>query len=294
MRIVIGKALPIFEYRPASILPWRADTIGDAWSTDALTMRGASVRGYSHRFEGAPRQDDFAAAALDTSEVIVAVADGLSSASHSHIGSTIACRYALDFLARELDTGTSIRWHELIRGAAWALVEYAQRHFKDDATPDIAEELLATTLVAAVMVPDAHGNVTVSAVRVGDSAAWVLHGGSFRTLFATVSEYTGDGPVHTATAALPRVPDEIEPTTIQIGPGDTFLVGTDGFGLPLGDGDGEVGSVFARLLAQPPDLLDFIRHLDFSRETYDDDRTLVGFWAGSALGHEANHVSAHD
>ena len=53
---------------------------------------------------------------------------------------------------------------------------------------------------------------------------------------------------------------------------------TDGLGLPLGDGTGEVGRAFARELAVPPDIPDFARLLDFSRATYDDDRTLVAVW----------------
>jgi hypothetical protein len=41
----------------------------------------------------------------------------------------------------------------------------------------------------------------------------------------------------------------------------------------------------ARLLVEqlqsgPPDLLQFARVVDFSRETFDDDRTLVAVWGG--------------
>jgi len=53
---------------------------------------------------------------------------------------------------------------------------------------------------------------------------------------------------------------------------------TDGLALPLAGGAGEVGRTLARELATPPDIIDFARLLDFSRSTYDDDRSLVAIW----------------
>ena len=57
-----------------------------------------------------------------------------------------------------------------------------------------------------------------------------------------------------------------------------LLVGTDGIGDPLGDGSGKVGELFARMLAQPPPPLALAHLLDFSRDTFDDDRTLIAIW----------------
>ena len=53
---------------------------------------------------------------------------------------------------------------------------------------------------------------------------------------------------------------------------------TDGLALPLAGGGGEVGATLARELARPPDIVDFARLLDFSRSTYDDDRSLIAVW----------------
>jgi len=58
-----------------------------------------------------------------------------------------------------------------------------------------------------------------------------------------------------------------------------LLLCTDGVALPLAGGDSELGRALARELATPPDVVDFARLLDFSRSTYDDDRTLVAVWA---------------
>jgi hypothetical protein len=57
-----------------------------------------------------------------------------------------------------------------------------------------------------------------------------------------------------------------------------LLVGTDGFGDPLGDGDGKVGQLFAEHLKMPPPPRALAHLLDFSRETFDDDRTLLAIW----------------
>jgi hypothetical protein len=48
--------------------------------------------------------------------------------------------------------------------------------------------------------------------------------------------------------------------------------------MPLADGGGEVGVTLARELSRPPDVVDFARLLDFSRSTYDDDRSLIAVW----------------
>jgi hypothetical protein len=76
--------------------------------------------------------------------------------------------------------------------------------------------------------------------------------------------------------ALPWIPPTLEKRNVQIPADRVLLVGTDGFGDPLGDG--EVGALFARHLATPPSPLQFSHILDFSRETFDDDRTLLALW----------------
>ncbi len=78
--------------------------------------------------------------------------------------------------------------------------------------------------------------------------------------------------------ALPRAARDAQSTRCEIDRTSLLLLATDGFSLPLGDGDGDVGAAFARELARPPDILDFAKLLDFSRSTYDDDRSLIAVW----------------
>ena len=63
--IVVGR--PIDDFEPGRVdgnkhrvTPYRVDTALDGWSTEQFSVRGASVRGYAHRADGSPRQDDFA------------------------------------------------------------------------------------------------------------------------------------------------------------------------------------------------------------------------------------------
>jgi hypothetical protein len=64
---------------------------------------------------------------------------------------------------------------------------------------------------------------------------------------------------------------------VEIGLGEVLLLGTDGIGDPLGSGQGGVGNLFRELFSgtEPPSLVEFANAVDFSRETFDDDRTLI-------------------
>jgi protein phosphatase 2C-like protein len=271
--VVIGTPTADFEPRPAGSPSYRPDTVADGWSTGAFTVRLASVRGYDHRHRGTPRQDDVAVLHDPATGVVTfAVADGVSSAPHSHIGATAACRAALARVLVDLSTGPRVDWARVIEHAAWQVVEQACTVLGLDA-PDagLAEKELATTLITGLVRPGGQ----MSVVRVGDSAAWVLRDGRYHPLFDPKPD--GDPVVTSAVTALPRVPD-LGVHEGRLAPGDVLLVGTDGFGDALGDGTGPVGERFVTCLAAPRPPLAFAHDLDFSRETFDDDRTLLALW----------------
>jgi hypothetical protein len=272
--LVIGTPVAAFEPRPPGAPGYRPDTAVDGWSTPALTVRAASVRGYQHRYDGTPRQDDVTVGWHPGSgAVVAAVADGVSDAALAHLGATLACRCAVEQVLRAVAEQDGPDWADVLRCAGWALVDFAaaQPARPDEDQPARAERLFATTLVTALVRPDGTAEVT----RVGDSAAWLLDGGAFSAVFDTPGD---DDLTEAATPALPRVPSDPEVRTLRLPAGSVLLLGTDGVGGPLGDGTGLVGSAFAELLATPPAPLEFARLLDFSRETFDDDRTLVGVW----------------
>ncbi|MEU8091642.1 protein phosphatase 2C domain-containing protein [Micromonospora chalcea] len=224
-------------------------------------VRLASVRGYAHRYYGSPRQDDAVVAVHESGVLVFAVADGVSAARMSHVGAAGACRASIDAMLAELDRGPArVDWAEVVRAAA-------------SAVPDQA---MATTLLCGT-ARRANNRAQATLVRVGDSNAWRLHERQFDSLINT-GPAAGDLIVSTSVAALPDVPAGLAPIEVTLGPADVLLVGTDGFGDPLGDGTGLVGNLFADALATPPPPLGFAQVLDFSRESFDDDRTLVAVW----------------
>lgn len=281
-QIVVGKASPKVEARTVGdkyrSFPFRPDTAVDGWSTEALTMRGASLRGHFHRYNGAPRQDDFAVHRLSDGRVLALVADGISQSLQSHLGATAAVTAAARWFISNAPASTKdTDWLALVKNAAWALAEQARITFQlDEPDPEMAFNEMSTTLVVSVIEESVEGKLIASVISVGDSGAWVLSDGEFTPVLGgkTVSE---GGIASSAVTGLPQVPAELTASVVEIGPGDFFLLGTDGFGDPLGNGSGGVGTLFRDLLggSEPPTLLEFARALDFSRETFDDDRTLV-------------------
>lgn len=282
--IVVGNPTPRFEPKPVAEEyrrnPYRPDTVLDAWSTGRFSVRAGSVRGYLHRYHGAPRQDDFAVTVrAGERQIIVAVADGVSAAAQSHIGSTTAVRYACQWLDSQLaEPIDATDWKSMIEGTAWALVEQARAIDPRCTDAEMAEHLLATTLVCAV-IEAADGDVaTAHVISIGDSGAWCLGRDGYTRVEGGKADADG-GISSSAVSGLPRVPHDLRVAQVNLPRGDVLLLGTDGFGDPLGSGEGLVGKLFAEvLLPGPPTLTEFGHALDFSRETFDDDRTLVAIW----------------
>lgn len=284
-QIIVGSPSPPVE--PSTIapdyrsLPFRPDAVIDGWSTNALTVRGVSLRGHLHRYNGTPRQDEFALHHLPDGRVIVLVADGVSGAPQSHIGASTATRQAAEWLHTYLGEDTSnTDWLVLLKSAAWALNERAQALLGlAEPDPVRAEQQLATTLVCAIVEPAGAGSLRAHLVGAGDSMAWLLSSGEFVQLLGgkTVPD---SGIASSAVVGLPRVPTEVAPVIADVKEGDVLLIATDGIGDPLGGGQGGVGNLFREVLtrSQPPSLIEFAHAVDFSRETFDDDRTLVAVW----------------
>ncbi|WFE93198.1 protein phosphatase 2C domain-containing protein [Micromonospora sp. WMMD987] len=263
---------PEVPARAPQTQPYRPDTVIDGWAADGFAVRAASVRGPGHRASGVPRQDDFAVATVAGS-VIAVVADGVSNAPLSHLGATMVCRTVVDYLLR---ADAPVDWHDLLRCAGWALVEYAGRQW-GETDPQRAETLLASTVVVALVRPDGPGRAVAQLVRVGDSAAWRLRDGGWEPLFTTLSD-PRDELLPDGVAALPRVPTDVDPVEVVIAAGDVLVLATDGFAEPLGHGTGDLGRLFGDGLATPPTMTRLAWMLDFTGGSWDDDRTVLAVW----------------
>lgn len=277
--LTIGEPAPAVEVRLGASEPYRPDTIADGGTAFGLQLRAASVRGLAKRYAGGPRQDDICLRLHDpTGALIAAVADGVSGAPRSDLGAALAVRYAAVAVARQLDAGgvDSLDWTNVFDQAAWALVEEERRSGgTPEAGVDEAASSLATTLlVAVVLAGDGEAQVQVAAV--GDSPCYVLRQRDYDPIVGTPE--SRDGLIGGGVQSLPRGGGALERGSCTLEAGSVLLLCTDGLALPLGDGQGEVGRLLARELATPPDVVDFARLLDFSRSTYDDDRSLVAVW----------------
>lgn len=276
--VVLDQPTYEFEPRPPQASAgYRPDTDFDGWSTRSATVRLASVRGYKHRYEGRPRRDHAEAHVHETGTIVFAVADGVDGARYAELGSVLASAAALDEVISQLDARQHpFDWQSVLQQAGDRLVAEADS-ISDDPDPARAEELLATTLTVGAAWPSAAGGMVISLALVGDSSAWVLERGRFHPLLMPRTEGPAAGAPD-ATLPLPRVPAAPVRQEIHLLPGAVLLVGTDGFGIPLGDGEGQVGELFARHLAAPPPPRGLAHLLDFSWETCDDDRTLLALW----------------
>jgi hypothetical protein len=283
--IVVDEPVPVFEPKAPAVAEYRPDTVLDGWSTKCFTVRLASVRGYLHRYNGAPRQDDVAAGAdLRTGIVTFAVADGVSSAAQSHIGASIASATLVEVQQQMLADGRRIDLSYAVQAAASRITQrgaYILRQENPD--PKDVERLLATTLTAGFIRVDPEHGAIATLVQVGDSGAWILRDGCYFSLFDPKNN-SEEAVISSAVSPLPRLPGRISPKEWRLAPGDVLLVGTDGFGDPLGDGDGLVGRLFAEHLLAPPPARGLAHLLDFSRDTFDDDRTLLAIWQQSPPG----------
>lgn len=264
--------------RLAASDPYRPDLVADGGSAFGLTVRAASVRGLSKRYAGQPRQDDLCLALHgDTQTLIAAVADGVSAAPRSHLGAALAVRYAATAVIRQLDAGaTDLDWDKVFAHAAWALVyEHRRASDKLDAEVQEAAAELATTLVVGAIAGGTPSPVQLAGI--GDSPAATVTDGAFA--FMAAESESADGMLGDAIEALPIACQPAWTATCELESEQALLLCTDGLALPLAGGHGEVAETFARELSDPPGIVDFVRLLDFSRSTYDDDRTLVAIWA---------------
>jgi hypothetical protein len=135
-------------------------------SSSRWRVVGASVRGTSHEKTGQPCQDAHAWNVLPNDVLVAAVADGAGSAPLGDVGSMVASRAVVDFLAVKLawpwpqaDEG----WHLLLTDAV-----KTARHAVEAAAAarEVSPRELATTLIAVIATAE-----FVAAAQVGDGAA---------------------------------------------------------------------------------------------------------------------------
>ena len=277
-QIVIGSPSPTVE--PSVIapdyrsLPFRPDVVIDGGSNDAMTVRGVSQRGHLHRYNGAPRQDDFVMHHLSDGRVIVVVADGVRGRRNR-----ISARALPPNKPPSGYTPTSVMTSptRLVGPAQEHRVgtERARADLLGLETPDPvrAEEQLATTLVCAVIEPTGAHTLRAHLISAGDSDAWLLSAGQYVELLTGKTD-SPSGVASSAVVGLPRVPTEVVPVVVDIAYGDVLLSAPTGSAIPSEPVKAE-WAIYSVTCDQAvtASLIEFAHAVDFSRETFDDDRT---------------------
>ncbi|QKV75298.1 protein phosphatase 2C domain-containing protein [Amycolatopsis sp. Hca4] len=249
---------------------------------ESLDLRAASIRGLSHRYYGKVRQDHYAfRSTADSQWLVASVADGVSAAPWSHVAAELVTQRGCDELCAALTKTPpeKIDWHSVIGVLSDAVRDAVTR---SGAEPEDASATMATTGLFAIIEtrPDDTGRRMVHLASVGDSSAWLLRTEPSFT-WSPLQAVKNDGAVvaSSATDAIPVTGrHSLLTREFTLAPEEVLVLMTDGVGDPLGSGQGDVGRFLAERWAAPPHPLHFAAQVDFSRRTFDDDRTALAIW----------------
>ncbi|WP_328618431.1 protein phosphatase 2C domain-containing protein [Amycolatopsis sp. NBC_00355] len=247
-----------------------------------LEIRAASVVGADHRCTPAAtaRQDAYRLGRDAAGRyLLVAVADGVSEATRSDIGATVAARASVDLLRRQLDDGVSpaeIDFRELFKTVAQHIVGAASQV---QAEP---QELLTALIVAIVPTApeDLRGGRTVRLASVADVSAWRHEETTWRQLAGEVKSGLDRNSLRTF---LPHYWDAVVVREVVLPAGSALAFMTDGVGDALADIAGGA-EWFAVRWRQPPALASFLLDTDYEAVGQVDDRTAVVVWSPSNGG----------
>ncbi|MEU8796344.1 protein phosphatase 2C domain-containing protein [Spirillospora sp. NPDC048819] len=240
-------------------------------------MRAASIVGPGHRCDepAEPRQDAFRIA-VDQSRrhLIVAIADGMSDSSHSHIGANVATTALVRHLWSDAAGGPAgTRAREWFVSAARQMAGAADQR-------GIGPEAVRAAVLAAAVDLDAatDGTRRVRVWSIADVGAWIREGSSWRQVAG--DERSGFDRSRLS-AFLPHHPHPAC-TTFQLAPGAVMALTTDGIGDALAHPD--LGAWFAARWTRPPHISDFVDDVGFEAKGELDDRTAVVVWCPSRGG----------
>jgi len=268
----------------AGPLPWllpsrlaQSGIAADSARIGDLDVRAASVIGPGHRCEepAVERQDAYAIARTRSGDqLVVAVADGLSSSPFSELGARVAVSTAIRALCQQLDEGAdpeTVVAERLFNDVAGTMIGTGEARGIE---PCALRSLLVVAVVPTAALPD--GSRRVWTAQVGDVSLW-LHGLPGWERSTGVAKSGMDRNV--VEAALPFNAKEVITAVVTIPPGAGIAVMTDGLGDVLGDVSGAV-DYFAQRWATPPHPAVFVADMCFDARGQTDDRTAVVVWCG--------------
>jgi hypothetical protein len=269
----------------AARLPWylpvepaQSGVAADEVRLGDLDVRAASVVGPDHRCaEPAMARQDAYRLGRDSAgrHLIIAVADGLSSAARSDIGATIAVRAAVDLIRRELDAGLRPEQLDMV-----ALFSTVAKHVAGGAKQLGCSPADVLTALAVAIVPS--GATGPSGVRLvllaslADVSTWVRTDPSW-TRLGGADKHGLDR--NSLDAFLPHHADKVDVRLLDLPPNSTLAVVTDGVGDAFTDVAGGA-QWFAQRWRRPPPLASFLLDVNYEAPSQLDDRTAIVVWCG--------------
>jgi hypothetical protein len=256
--------------------PGQSGAVADRARVGDLEVRAASVVGVGHRHEepATTRQDAFRLGRDRLGEhLLVAVADGVSAASRSDLGATVAVRAAVDLLRGELDSGRrpdEIDFATIFKTVSQHVVGAANQTGVDP------QELMTALVVAIVPArpANAHGDRVIRIASVGDASAWVLE----RAVWQQVAGEVKSGlDLNALDSFLPHLWKAVATKTVGLPGGSVLALMSDGVGDALCGIEGGA-AWFAERWRRPPALTAFLADVDYTASGYVDDRTAVVVW----------------
>jgi hypothetical protein len=272
----IPKAARYPWYLP--IEPAQPGVAADQVRLGDLEVRAASVVGPDHRCEepAVARQDAYRLGRdAKGAHLVVAVADGLSSAARSDVGATVAVRAGVDLVRRELDSGVVPEELDFV-----TVFKRIAGHVAGSARQlrcSVEEVLTALVIVIVPSTPNGpDGGRTVCTAAIADVSAWLREDSGWQRL-AGVSKHGMDR--NALKEFLPHYPESVVLRGSRVPAGATLAVVTDGIGDALTDlPDG--ADWFAQRWRQPTNLNSFLLDVSYEAPGYLDDRTAVVVWCG--------------
>ncbi|WP_181308670.1 protein phosphatase 2C domain-containing protein [Nonomuraea fuscirosea] len=274
-----NKPSPIAVLLPVPPLLGHPSVQAESGGIGGVTVRAASCRGREHMAEGESRQDAFVVgSSADGRWLIAAVADGVGTTFHAECAAQTAVGTVVREVARLLKGNPAgprdDDWSAAFGAAADAVKERRAdlSAYAGDGRP------CSTTLVALVAPVHPGSGDPVYCAGVGDSLAFRLGGRTREWEALLVPDASGTGGISdNVTWALPSGLDHLRTAVVRWERDDVLCLGTDGFTHALGHGS-PLRDELAAEWRTPPDIMTFIRDVDYHRATFNDDRTVVGLW----------------
>lgn len=262
----------------------------DGGQLGSVAVLAASSRGRGHAHHGQRRQDAFTAEVTrDGAWLVVAVADGVSTATAAEYAALVAVDTAVRHIVNRLDNGKpppQLDWDNIMTAVAHRVEcvppDTATTDFHDQIRRRAPRQRGRPACTLSVVVVPAHvddgGSRQAHIVTIGDSDVYLMRPAGWSLVSRSGRRDDEAFGSTNATASVPGQSQEYHEVIVDWAESDVLVLTTDGFGSALGGGTSDFARQLLSEWRSPPNSLTFLRDVSFVLSTYDDDRTAVALW----------------